>query len=51
VKSKTARLKLLRQFLLWGNTDQRLRWKKFASDSLASLITFFAIIFVFGFII
>ena len=42
---------LIGQSLLWGNIDQKLRWKKFASDSLASLITFFAIIFVFGFII
>ena len=29
------------QSLLWGNIDQKLRWKKFFSDSLSNLVTFF----------
>lgn len=44
-------LPLTGQSLLWGNVDQKLRWKKFLSDSLAMLVTFLAIVFVFSFII
>lgn len=39
------------QSLLWGNTEHKLRWKKFTSDSLFNLVTFFVIIFIFSFII
>lgn len=42
---------IIGQSLLWGNTDQKLRWKKFLSDSLSNLVTFFAIIFIFSFIV
>ena len=39
------------QSLLWGNTEVKLRWKKFFSDSLSNLVTLLAIIFVFSLII
>lgn len=42
---------IIGQSLLWGNTDQKLRWKKFLSDSFSNLVTFFAIIFIFSFIV
>ncbi len=42
---------LVGQALLWGNIDQKLRWKKFISDSLSNLVTFLVIVLVFSFII
>jgi hypothetical protein len=39
------------QSLLWGNVDQKLRWKKFFSDSFSNLVTFLIIIFVFSLIL
>ena len=42
---------IIGQSLLWGNTDQKLQWKKFLSDSFSNLVTFFAIIFIFSFIV
>ncbi len=39
------------QSLLWGNCDKKLRWKKFFSDILSNLITYFVIILVFSFIV
>ena len=39
------------QSLLWGNCDKKLRWKKFFSDILSNLVTYFLIILVFSFII
>ena len=42
---------LIGQSLLWGNIDQKLRWKKFFSDSLSNLVTFMVIVFVFSFIV
>ena len=39
------------QSMLWGNVDSKLRWKKFFSDSFASLVTLLVITFVFGFIV
>jgi len=42
---------LVGQSLLWGNVDQKLRWKKFFSDSLSNLVTFFVIVFVFSLIL
>lgn len=44
-------LPLVGQSLLWGNVDQKLRWKKFFSDSLSNLVIFFVIIFIFSFIV
>ena len=34
--------------LLWGNCDKHLRWKKFVSDILENLVTYFVIICVFS---
>ncbi len=42
---------LVGQALLWGNIDQKLRWKKFLSDSLSNLVTFLVIVFVFSLIV
>lgn len=42
---------LVGQALLWGNVDQKLRWKKFFSDSFSNLVTFLIIIFIFSLII
>jgi len=42
---------LIGQSLLWGNGDSKLRWKKFFSDSLANLVLFLVIVFVFSFIV
>ncbi len=42
---------LVGQSLLWGNVDQKLRWKKFVSDSLSNLVTFLVIVFVFSLIV
>ncbi len=42
---------IIGQSLLWGNIDQKLRWKKFFSDSLSNLVTFLVIVLVFSFII
>ena len=42
---------IIGQALLWGNVDQKLRWKKFFSDSLSNLVTFMVIIFVFSLIV
>ena len=42
---------LVGQSVLWGNIDQKLRWKKFFSDSLSNLVTFFVIILIFSFIV
>ncbi len=42
---------LVGQALLWGNVDQKLRLKKFISDSLSNLVTFMVIVFVFSFIV
>ena len=39
------------QSLLWGNSELKLRWKKFFSDSLSNLVTLLVIIFVFSFIV
>lgn len=39
------------QSLLWGNCDKNVRWKKFFSDILSNLITYFVIILVFSFIV
>jgi hypothetical protein len=39
------------QSLLWGNCDKSVRWKKFFSDILSNLVTYFVIILVFSFII
>lgn len=39
---------LVGQALLWSNTDKKLVWKKFFSDSLSNLVTFLIIIFVFN---
>ncbi len=39
------------QSLLWGNCDKKLRWKKFFSDILSNLVTYFVIIFVLSFIV
>ncbi|MEI6553044.1 MAG: DUF1761 domain-containing protein [bacterium] len=37
------------QNLLWGNCEQKLRWKKFFSDIFANLVTYFVIVLVFSF--
>ena len=42
---------LIGQSLLWGSVDQKLRWKKFFSDSLSNLVTFLVIVFVFSFMV
>ncbi len=42
---------LVGQALLWGNVDQKLRWKKFFSESLFNLVAFVVIIFIFSFIV
>jgi tellurite resistance protein TehA-like permease len=42
---------IIGQSLLWGNVDQKLRWKKLFSDSLANLVTYFLIILIFSFIV
>ena len=39
------------QALLWGNTELKLRWKKFFSDSLSNLAMLLFIVFVFSLII
>lgn len=39
---------LVGQALLWSNTDKKLVWKKFFSDSLSNLVTFLIIVFVFN---
>ena len=39
------------QSLIWGDTDLKLRWKKFFSDSLSNLVTYLLIIFVFSWFI
>ncbi len=39
------------QSLLWGNCEKKLRWKKFFSDILSNLVTYFVIILVFSFIV
>ncbi len=44
-------LPVIGQALLWGNTDPKLRWKKFFSDSLSNLVTFLVIVFIFSLII
>lgn len=42
---------LIGQALLWSNTDRKLVWKKFFSDSLSNLVTYFIIIFIFSYFI
>jgi hypothetical protein len=39
---------LIGQALLWGNTDRKLVWKKFFSDSFSNLVTYFIIVFIFS---
>ena len=39
------------QSLLWGNTDKKLRWKKFFSDILSNLLTYLLIVSAFSFIV
>jgi len=39
------------QSILWGNCPKGLRWKKFFSDILSNLLTYFLIVLVFSFIV